>query len=136
MEELGHYGVRAGYKVERYVDRAGRECAYYDTTLAFPKDVVDASGQSGVYVLDMSDPSTPVRTEILRTPAMQSPHESMALNQRRGLLAAVTSTLVFAPGFIDIYDVTQDCRHPVLRASFPIAGLGHEGNFAPDGRTY
>jgi RTX calcium-binding nonapeptide repeat (4 copies) len=136
-KRVSHHGLRGGYKVERYVDAAGRECAYYDSSLAFPKDLPEVGPTgSGVYVLDMSDPSKPVQTETLRTPAMQSPHESMALNEKRGLLAAVTSTLVFAPGFIDIYDVTQDCRHPVLRASAPIAGLGHEGNFAPDGRTF
>ena len=84
----------------------------------------------------MADPSNPVLTATLDSPAMQSPHESMALNQQRGLLAAVTANPVFYPGFIDVWDVTQDCRHPVLRASAPVAGLGHEGNFAPDGKTF
>ena len=136
-KELGHFGLRGGYKVERYIDRAGHECAYYDTSLAFPKDVPETGPtETGVFVLDMSDPSNPVRTDTLRTPAMLSPHESMALNERRGLLVAVSSTLAFAPGFIDVYDVTQDCRHPVLRSSLRLAGVGHEGSFAPDGRTY
>ena len=31
-----------GFKVERYVDSSGRECAYYDTTLLFPTNVIDA----------------------------------------------------------------------------------------------
>ena len=137
MEEIGHFGRRGGYKVERYIDAAGHECAYYDSTLLFPKDAVQV-GQTdtGVYVLDMTDPSNPVRTELLDTPAMQSPHESMALNQERGLIAAVTANPVFLPGFIDVWDVSQDCRHPVLRTSAPVAGLGHEGNWAPDGMTY
>ena len=137
MREIGKFGQRGGYKVERYIDAAGRECGYYDSTLLFPKDAAQV-GQTdtGVYVLDMSDPANPVRTALLSTPAMQSPHESMALNQERGLLAAVTANPVFYPGFMDVYDVSADCRHPVLRASAPIPGLGHEGNWAPDGRTY
>ncbi len=37
IEKIGHAGIAGGYKVERYVDNAGHECAYYDTTLLFPK---------------------------------------------------------------------------------------------------
>ena len=137
MEVIGHFGERGGYKVERYKDAAGHECAYYDTTLLFPKDAV-AAGQdlTGVYVLDMSNPALPVRTATLSTPAMQSPHESMSLNQKRGLLAAVTANPAFAPGFVDVYDVTADCRHPVLRSSEPTGLLGHESGWAPDGKTF
>jgi hypothetical protein len=139
--QLGHIGASGGYKVERYVDGAGRECAYYDTTLLFPTSPfnqgnVTGGDVTGVAVLDMSDPRKPVRTETLVTPAMQSPHESMSLNQRRGLLAAATSSPVFAPGTVDIYDVSADCRHPVLKASAPMTALGHEGGFAPDGNTF
>ncbi len=133
----GRYGASGGYKVERYVDSGGRECAYYDTSLLFPRDAVVAGQDgTGVYVLDMSDPTNPVHTETLVTPAMQSPHESLSLNASRGLLVAVTANPTFYPGVIDVYDVSQDCRHPVLESSVPIAGLGHEGAFAPDGRTY
>lgn len=130
-------GRSGGYKVGRYVDRAGRECAYYDTTLLFPLNAVNLSqgDLTGVAVLDMSDPSQPVKTATLSTPAMQSPHESMVLNQRRGLLAAVTANPVFYPGIVDIYDLTADCRNPVLRSSAPVGVLGHESGFAPDGNT-
>ena len=135
-EMVGRFGTRGGYKVERFIDSARRECAYYDTTLLFPIDAVVAGQDlTGVYVLDMSNPAKPVRTETLVTPAMQSPHESVNLNVKRGLLVAVTSSPAFAPGFIDIYDLNQDCRHPVLKASLPVAGLGHESGFAPDGKT-
>jgi len=40
------------------------------------------------------------------------------------------------PGFVDIYDLTNDCRHPVLKSSLPMGILGHEGTFAPDGNTF
>ncbi|HEX7166403.1 MAG TPA: hypothetical protein VF230_05410 [Acidimicrobiales bacterium] len=136
--QVAHVGETGGYKVERYVDKAGRECAYYDTTLLFPLNVTNLSGGdlTGVAVLDMSDPSKPVKTTTLVTPAMQSPHESMALNHKRGLLAAVTANPVFYPGIVDVYDVSQDCRNPVLKASAPVGVLGHESGFAPDGNTF
>lgn len=134
---LGHFGAKGGYKVERYVDRSGHDCAYYDTTLLFPKDAVVANQDlTGVYALDMSDPSHPVRTATLSTPAMQSPHESLLLNQKRGLLVAVTGNPAFAPGFVDVYDVTADCRHPALASSIPAGLLGHESGMPPDGLTY
>lgn len=135
--QLSHVGKSGGYKVERYVDRAGRECAYYDTTLLFPLNALNLSGGdlTGVAVLDMSDPTMPVKTTTLSTPAMQSPHESMVLNQKRGLLAAVTANPVFYPGIVDVYDLTADCRNPVLKASAPVGVLGHESGFAPDGNT-
>lgn len=136
-EQLSHYGAKGGYKVERYIDTAGHECAFYDSTLLFPKDAV-AAGQdlTGVYVLDMTDPSNPVRTDVLKTPAMQSPHESMLLNTKRGLLVAVTANPIFYPGFVDIYDVSQDCTRPKLMSSLPVGTLGHESGFAPDGMTF
>lgn len=136
-KELAHVETKGGYKVERYIDKAGRECAIYDSTLLFPKDAV-AAGQdlTGVYVYNMKNPSKPVRTATLSTPAMQSPHESMVLNQKRGLLVAVTSNPVFYPGFVDIYDLSKDCRHPELKSSLPVGGLGHESGMAPDGKTF
>jgi hypothetical protein len=36
---------------------------------------------------------------------------------------------------IDVYSVRRDCRRPVLRASVPFAGFGHESGISPDGRT-
>jgi hypothetical protein len=39
------------------------------------------------------------------------------------------------PGIVDVYDVSQDCRHPVLQSSSPLGILGHESGFSPDGRT-
>src|SRR5690242_21958814 len=34
--QVGRFGDSGGFRVERYVDAAGHECAYYDTTLLFP----------------------------------------------------------------------------------------------------
>ena len=124
-----------GLKVERYVDTAGHECAYMDSTQMFPTNVFNEHGP-GVYVLDMSDPAQPVMTASLTTPAMLSPHESLVLNQKRGLLVAVAGNLATAPGIVDVYDVTKDCRHPEHLSSTPTGIVGHESGFAPDGRTF
>jgi hypothetical protein len=91
---------------------------------------------TGVAVLDMSNPARPRRTTTLATPAMQTPHESLSINQRRGLLAAVMSNPTNYPSIIDVYDLNRDCRVPDLQSSVPVGVLGHEGSFAPDGRTY
>ncbi|MBW3537213.1 MAG: hypothetical protein KY395_05495, partial [Actinobacteria bacterium] len=134
---VGRAGVKGGYQVHRYVDAAGHECAFYDTTLLYPTNALTpAANPTGTDVLDMTDPSKPVETTTLLTPAMQSPHESVSLNQERGLLAAVLGTPFTAPGVLDIYDVSQDCRAPVLQSSLPVGILGHEGSFSPDGLTY
>lgn len=139
VEVLGHIGAAGGFKVFRYVDEQDQECAFYDSTLLFPTDVFDNlnAGQEpgGVFVLDMSDPKNPTHVTALVTPAMLSPHESLVLNEKRGLLAAVMGNPTTYPGIIDLYDVTQDCLHPTLLSSTPIGLLGHESGFAPDGNT-
>jgi hypothetical protein len=127
-------GTVGGFKVERYVDVAGHECAYYDTTLMWPTNALDAEG--GVAVLDMSDPKNPTLTERLVTPAMQTPHESLVLSHQRGILAAVAGNLTTNVGVVDVYDVSKDCRHPELKSSLPVGFLGHESGMAPDGNTF
>ncbi len=137
---IGHYGKEApigtigGFKVERYVDAAGHECAYYDTTLAYPTNFLDQEG--GVSVLDMSDPTKPKLTTRLITPAMLTPHESLVVSKQRGLLAAVAGNAALYPGQVDVYDISQDCRKPVFKSSLPVGVAGHESGFAPDGMTF
>jgi hypothetical protein len=130
---LSHFGSSGGFKVERYTDAAGHDCAYFDSTLLFP---IDVPGAIGAYVLDMSDPAHPVNTAMLVTPAMLTPHESLLVNAKRGLLAAVMGNPLAYPGIVDLYDISGDCRHPVLQSSTPTGILGHESGFAPDGNTF
>jgi hypothetical protein len=127
-------GTVGGFKVERYVDAAGHECAYYDTTLMWPTNALDQEG--GVNVLDMADPAHPALTTRLVTPAMDTPHESLVLSQSRGLLVAVAGNLATNVGQIDIYDVSKDCRQPEFRSTTPLGVLGHESGLSPDGRTF
>lgn len=136
--KVSHFGSSGGFKVFRYVDSTGRTCAFYDSTLMFPTDLpynVGAEGL-GVITLDMTDPRHPVRTAALSTPAMDSPHESLMLSRKRGLLVAVKGNLLTAPGAVDIYDVKDDCRHPELVSSTPSTLFGHESGLSPDGKTF
>lgn len=134
---VSHFGDSGGYRVERYVDKQGRECAYWDSTLLWPHNAPDQGTEGpGLYVMDMSNPAKPKLTDVLRTPAMQSPHESVRLNQKRGLLVADMGYPTWNPGFLDVYSLKNDCRYPVLESSTPVGVIGHEGGFAPDGKTF
>ncbi len=104
-------------------------CAYYST---YPQGT---QTHRGVVVVDASDPAHPRFSTTLTSPAMLSPHESLKVNAKRGLLAAVTGGELTAPGTFDVYDVAGDCARPKLLGSIANP-LGHEGNWAPDGRTY
>ncbi len=137
VDVVSHFGSSGGFKVERYVDAAGHECAFYDSTTLFPSNVANLDQlPTGTFVLDMTDPAKPVRTATLLSPAFQSPHESVLVNAKRGLIAAVAGNPVFAPGQVDVYDISKDCRTPTLASSTPTGVLGHESGFAPDGKTF
>ncbi|MCW2991415.1 MAG: hypothetical protein JWM73_2009 [Solirubrobacterales bacterium] len=137
VTQISHQGTSGGFKVYRYVDAAGHECAYYDTALLFPVNALNVNTSGvGVVVLDMSDPAKPQQTATLTEPAMLSPHESLNLNQARGLLAAVTGNPATYPGYVSFYDVSKDCRHPELQSSGLLARLGHESGFSIDGKTF
>jgi len=137
LEPVSRVTGGGGWKVWRYVDRAGHECAYYDSSDPHPLAAA-AIGlpQTGVVVLDMTVPARPVQTALLRDLPMQAPHESLYLNERRGLLVAEMGSGLTAPGLLSVYDVTQDCRRPVLRSTTRAARFGHESGFSPDGRTF
>src|SRR5689334_11182949 len=53
-------GTVGGYKVQRYKDKRGNECAYYDTSLLPPSNAGDAN--LGVHVLNMNEPKNPKLT--------------------------------------------------------------------------
>ena len=134
---LAHQGTSGGFKVWRYIDVQGHECAFYDTALLFPLNALNLSTSSlGVAVLDMSDPAHPVQTDSLTEAPMLSPHESVTVNAKRGLIAAVLGNPSTYPGLVSIYDAHADCRHPVLQSTALVARFGHESGFAPDGRTF
>ena len=137
--QVGHQGSSGGFKTLRYTDSAGHTCAFYDSTLTIPRDVLSnvLSGDGlGVVVLDMTNPAAPRKTANLASIGMLSPHESLLVNAKRGLLVGVMGTAVTAPGILDVYDVKTDCRHPRLLSESLSGILGHESGFSPDGLTY
>jgi hypothetical protein len=135
---VSHHPTPGGFRVWRYVDRNRHACAFYDTSLLTSLNAVSlaAGPGQGVVVLDMADPARPVETARLTTVAMLAPHESLNLNEKRGLLAAEVGTAGTAPGVMAIYDVGDDCRRPVLLSEYLAGPVGHESGFSPDGKTF
>jgi hypothetical protein len=134
---VSHQGTSGGFKTLRYTDHNGHTCAFYDTALLFPVNAFKLDSSSlGVAVVDMTDPVHPVQTDTLTAAPMMSPHESVVLNQKRGLLAAVLGNPNTYPGDVAIYDASTDCRHPIKDFEGVIARIGHESGFSPDGKTF
>ena len=105
------------------------DCAYYGTDRNTP-----LQRHHGITVIDASDPTHPVPSAYLDdTAAALTPHETVQTNDRSHLLVAGQNNGTdFA-----VYDISADCRHPVLKANIQLPGSqGHMGAFAPDGRTY
>jgi hypothetical protein len=104
------------------------DCAYYAT------DRVTSLRHLGVTVIDASDPRHPrVSAYLDDTAAALAPHETLMVHEKRKLLVVGQNN---GPNFA-VYDLSADCRHPVLLSSIDLPGsLGHMGAFAPDGRTY
>src|SRR5215471_2715289 len=104
-------------------------CAYYGTDR-----VTSLQQHLGVRVIDASDPRHPrVSAYLDDTAAARAPHETVQVHATRKLLAVGENN---GPNFA-VYDLSADCRHPVLKSSIDLPGsVGHMGAFAPDGRTY
>jgi hypothetical protein len=134
---VGHHSTPGGFRTWRYEDEAGHVCGFYDTSLVSRAGVISYAGgpSPGVTVLDMADPAHPKQTATLTTNAMLAPHESLNLNTRRGLLGAEVGNGATLPSSFAIYDVSEDCRQPVLRSEMPVPN-GHESGFSPDGNTF
>ena len=134
---VSHVGTPGGWRVWRYQDPHGHDCVYYDTSFTSPANIISVAGgpSLGVQVLDVTDPASPRHTATLISLAMLSPHESLNLNARRGLLVAEVGNALTLPGTMDVYDVHSDCRHPKLLAQRGVM-TGHESGFSPDGRTF
>src|SRR4051812_31439499 len=134
---VAHQGSSGGFKTIRYVDQNGHVCAIYDTALLFPTNALNFNASSaGVAAPDKSDPAHPVQMAQLTDPSMLPPHESVLVNQKRGLIAAVSGNPDAYPGWVAFYDASKDCRHPVLEFGGPLARLGHESGFSQDGKTF
>ena len=137
LELVGRYAGNGGAIMMAWQDH----CAYMATGYS-PTDP-DYDKKKGVVVIDAADPRHPKETARLQSAAMINPWEALKANPRSGLLATgeggsfpLTGPGASGPMF-DVYDVKHDCAHPKLQASVSLPdGKGHEGDFAPDGRTY
>jgi hypothetical protein len=114
------------------------DCAYYGQWNNFDNPLTQ---NPGVVVVDASDSRNPRMSAVLTARAMQDPHESLKVNEKRRLLGATKG-----PGFgpteptdsqFAFYDISGDCAQPQLLSDVNVPGhVGHAGNFAPDGMTY
>ncbi len=113
---------------------AWKNCAYFDQRLN------TGEARRGTVVVDVSDPANPKPTTWLTEPAMLDPWESLKVNPARQLLAGgqrPDTTQNFPGTGFSIYDISADCKNPVLKKSIVIPGsFGHSGQWAPDGNTY
>lgn len=135
LDLLGQYqGQGASWQFAWFED-----CGYYGTANT------DTQTQKGVVVIDASNPAKPVPSDYLDSVSMLDPWESLKVDQERKLLAAVRANGGSGGPEIDVYDLSEDCKHPKLLASTaPVANalgqtssqVGHAGAFAPGGMTY
>lgn len=135
-------GEGGNWSSATFTDGAGRRCLYHST--ATP-GVAPNRQNPGVPVIDITNPSAPMRTTSLTTSAMMDPWESLRVNARRQLLIADNGSNAGGDSTIDVYDLSGDCRSPQLMSSIqidtgggmlPTSMQGHEGNVSPDGLTY
>ena len=114
-----------------------RECAYVSTigvqaitgVLGEPDPSLD-----GIAALDVSDPTAPKLTDVVKSPVSKSSHEAIEVNHRRGLLVTTQGGLVAQ--YIEVYDVSGDCRQPRFLGRYD-AGipLFHGLKVSDDGNT-
>lgn len=135
LEAVGNVrGKGAGIVSARY-----RNCVFVGS---FATSLVLA--RPGVQVIDVSDPAAPRVVRTLLSSAMAAgTWETLKVNAQRGLLVGVGTSVGIGALLFDVYDITGDCTNPRLlnkigntSLSAPLAVLGHEGDFAPDGLTY
>lgn len=133
LERVGHYQGEGASWVNPFY----RNCAYMATTFSGT-----SKKSPGVQVVDLTNPAAPVFTTNLISPAMLTgPWESLKTSEARGLLAGVAVGPGEGAAFFDVYDLNANCAAPVLQntvrgLSIPANAIGHEGNWAPDGKTY
>ncbi len=136
LESIGQYQGEG----TSWVSPSLAHCAYLPTSFLG----LLRKQSPGVQVVDVTDPTRPVLSTNLVSPAMLiGPWESLKVNAERQLLGAVAVGPAVGVGFFDVYDIGDDCARPVhlnglgdTALQLPNNLLGHEGNWSPDGRTY
>ena len=132
VERLGKYqGHGGGITSTSY-----EQCGYLGSM--FPGSMVGPD--TGVSVIDASNPRKPRKTATLRDPALSGgTWETLKVNRNSGLLVGAAVPLLAGTGLMAVYDIADDCTKPKLlndpgRQLLPF--VSHEGGFSPDGKTY
>jgi hypothetical protein len=115
-------GEGASWRLAKFGD-----CAYYSTT---PNPALE---HPGTVILDVSDVRHPKAVGYLDSKTMRSSNESLRVHEGRKLLIGSD----FQGTTLEIYDLSKDCRHPVLISRFDTGDVTlHSGEFTADGLTY
>jgi len=130
MPETGAQGLGGDVRCNLTVH--GMANAPHFLSMAWYGDCAYVNGNDFTTVLDVSDSANPVMTDTLDTPAMMSNWETMKVNEQSGLLAGYQSN---GP-IVDVYSVSEDCKHPEFLRSYEVGGIGHAGQFSDDGTIY
>jgi hypothetical protein len=111
-----------------------RHCAYVGSVGTRELQTLGGDDLDGVAVIDAAHPRNPELVSIVRAPTGVSQHEAVEVNRERGILVVETGGL-FAQ-YLDIYDVSADCRNPVFKARYDLGErLYHGMRISDDGRT-
>ncbi|HVE68098.1 MAG TPA: hypothetical protein VNB64_05905 [Solirubrobacteraceae bacterium] len=109
-----------------------RDCAYVGSVGGRefqPPDALD-----GIAVIDVRDATKPQLSGFIRSPVGFSQHEGVEVNQRRGMLVTLTQGL--SAQYVEVYDVSRDCRRPQFKGRYDGGGpLFHGLRISEDGRT-
>jgi hypothetical protein len=111
-----------------------RDCAYVSVVGGSELQSASDDSTRGVGVVDASNPADPQLVQIVRSPVGDSEHEAIEVNQARGMMVVAVEGL--AARYLEIYDVSRDCRQPVFKGRFD-AGypIYHGLRISDDGRT-
>jgi hypothetical protein len=111
-----------------------RSCAYVGSVGARDYQTSTGDELDGVAVIDAKDPRRPELVRIVRAPDGVSQHEAVEVNERRGMLVVQTGGL--SARYVDVYDVSGDCRNPVYKGRYDGGGpIFHGQRISPDGNT-
>jgi hypothetical protein len=106
-------------------------------SLAWYGDCAYVNGPDATSVIHVAADGKPSLATTLTELGFRSNWESMKASERSGLLAGYESN----GATLTVYDVSQDCKAPVLQSSIRLealllGSLGHAGSFSPDGTIY
>jgi hypothetical protein len=88
----------------------------------------------GIAVIDASNPRAPELVRIVQSPVGRTQHEALELNERRGMLVVQIGGL--SAQWIEVYDVSGDCRNPVFKGRYDAGtAIYHGQKVSDDGMT-